>query len=357
MKAQHGGNVEKIAKRLGLSDIPEARFDFSVNQNPIGPPPAVSAVLQKGADTATHYPDEYAEPACRALAAAHGLHPEHVIVGNGATEIVGLILQALRPASAATVAPVYSGYAQACVAAGLPMREAMVLSVENGFRLSDPSEVHGSAELIFVASPNNPTGGLVPPAVLCELGLKNPARTIVADVSFIDFPGPSCPEKLRTDNLPPNVIVIKSLTAFFCIPGLRLGVAWAQPELLDLVKMVRLPWSVNGLSQALALSLYDDTDYMERSRAQTGSLRERFIGLLEALPNVSVVPSDANFVLAHLPQDWPAARLQGELLRRGILIRSCEDFVGLDARYCRLAVRPENEQDALLEALQSLLAG
>ena len=354
MKPQHGGNAGKVAKRLGLTEAPVVRFDFSVNLNPIGPPPALRGILLRGADTAVHYPNEYAEPACRALAAVHGFDPEHVIVGNGSTEVFGWILQALRPASAATVAPAYGGYAEVSAAAGLPMAEAVTLSSDTGFRLSVPFEVAGAAEIIFVGSPNNPTGGLVSPDALRELTAKRPGATVVLDVSFIDFAGPPCPDELKPENLPANVIVVKSLTKFFSIAGLRLGMAWGGQELIELVKTVRLPWSVNGLSQALAPALYTDEDYMARSRARTQSLRERFVGLLQELPGFSVSPADANFVLVHLPQDWPGARLQGELLRRGILIRSCEDFTGLDPNCCRLAVRPENEQDALLEALRQL---
>jgi len=355
VKVQHGGNVEKVAKRLGLSETPDTTFDFSVNLNPVGPPPAVKTVLDNGADITTRYPDEYAEEACNALAAAHGLPPEHVLIGNGATEIIGCILQALRPASAGTVAPTYSGYAQVCAAAGLPTTEAIVLSPDNGFEFGEPEKVRGAMEVIFVGSPNNPTGRLVPPTMLCEFSRRNPTKTVVADISFIDFTGPPCPEELKPEKLPPNMVVVKSLTTFFCIPGLRLGIGWAQPELVELIKKVRLPWTVNGLAQELALSLYADAAYMERSRTETQALRERFGGLLATLPDVSAFRAEASFVLARLPQDWLAARLQGELLRRGFLIRSCEDFVGLDARYCRLTVRPEPEQDALIEALRSLL--
>ena len=151
--------------------------------------------------------------------------------------------------------------------------------------------------------------------------------------------------------------MVKSLTKFFCIPGLRLGMAWGEAGIMERIKSVRLPWSVNGLSQALAPRLYSDPDYLERSRERTGLLRSQFSEALRSLPGFTPFPADANFLLVELPSEWPRPRLQRELLSAGILIRSCEGFQSLGARYCRLAVRPKREQDQLMEALRELVHG
>lgn len=355
--AAHGGNAESVARAVGLSSCPAVELDFSVNLNPVGAPLALRRILMQGEKTAASYPDEYAAPACAALAATHGLEVEQVVVGNGSTEIFGWIVQTFRPLKAACIAPCYGGYREVCAAHGIPMEQAVTLRPETSFLISDLPGVPSGVDLLFIGSPNNPTGSLVPPDVLIELSRRYPTVTIVVDASFIDFVETPSAVLPAGNVFPANVIVVKSLTKFFCIPGLRLGMAWGHPDTISPMRRVRLPWSVNGLSQAIAPHLYADPIYLEQSRVRTVSLRARFAEALQSVPGFTVYPSDANFLLVRLPDAWPAPRLQKELLQRGILVRSCESFEGLGPGYCRLAVRPENEQQQLVEALRTLCAG
>ncbi len=349
---QHGGNAQAIARKLGLTSCPPVAVDFSVNLNPLGPPPVVQRVLMQGHATIARYPEEFADTAVQALAAAHGVSPATVVLGNGSTEIFGWILQALQPRGAGCVAPCYGGYREVCEAHGTPLSCVHTLTCDNGFRLTHPFAVPDETGVLFVGSPNNPTGSRVRPEILFSLAERNPHATIVIDASFMDFVEPP-----QAEDMPENVVVVKSLTKCFCIPGLRLGMAWGAPVVMDRVKTVRLPWSVNGLAQSVALHLYSDERYLEQSRLETRRLRERFAAAIGELPGFEVFPADADYLLVGLPAEWPVERLQRALLGEGLLIRSCEDFDGLDAAYCRLAVRPESEQDRLVRALATLLGG
>ncbi|MBL7077281.1 MAG: cobyric acid synthase [Kiritimatiellae bacterium] len=356
-KNQHGGNAEALADALGLPECPAIALDFSVNLNPLGPAPAIRRILWQSEGIAARYPDEYAADACRALAAAHGLLPEQVVVGNGSTEVFGWILQALRPAQVGVVEPCYAGYREVCDANGIPMTRVMTLSAEAQFRLAETPELPDGVELLFVGSPNNPTGVTVSCDVLLALATQNPHCTVVVDASFADFLSDPMTVSPPGDPLLENMIVVKSLTKCFCIPGLRLGMAWGGASLMDRIRQVRLPWSVNGLAQELALRLYADDAYLEQTRSQVPSLRASFATALSSLPGVTVFPSEANFLLVRLPREWPAARLCKALLKQGILIRSCANYEGLGEDYCRLAVRPLHEQQQLLTALSELLGG
>ncbi len=356
-KNQHGGNAMAMADALGLSECPSIALDFSVNLNPLGPAPAIRRVLWRSEEIASRYPGEYAADACRALADAHGLLPEQVVVGNGSTEVFGWILQALRPAQVGVVEPCYAGYREVCDANQTTVTRVMTLSADSQFALVDMPELPEGVELLFIGSPNNPTGVTVSRDVLMAIAARNPQCTLVVDASFADFlpePMAICP---TGDELPNNMVVVKSLTKCFCIPGLRLGMAWGRASLMDRIRQVRLPWSVNGLSQALAPQLYADTAYLEQTRLQVRSLREAFATALSALPGVTVFPSEADFLLVQLPEAWPVSRLCKELLQQGILIRSCANYEGLGERYCRLAVRPQHEQQQLLAAMSRLLGG
>ena len=131
--------------------------------------------------------------------------------------------------------------------------------------------------------------------------------------------------------------------------------ACAHPSTIQRIAKVRLAWSVNALAQSVAEVLYDDQEYMDRSREMVTTLREEFSRQLAQLPEFTVYPSEANFILVRLPPEWPAPRLQTELLARGILIRSCQNFQGLGQSYCRLAVRPREEIEIFMDVIRALV--
>ena len=351
----HGGDVAAVCRRLGLADIPEVRLDFSVNVNPLGPPPALWQVLMQGIGTTTVYPERHAGKAAAAVATAHDVGSDQVLVSNGSTEAFGWILQALRPRSATVVVPCYAGYEEACRAHGVPVPERIEAGPGRGFAFPLDALEQAEGELFFVGTPNNPTGQLVDVELLRAVAAQRPDRTVVVDESFMDFGVASGGCSLVTRDLPHNLIVAKSLTKFFALPGLRLGMLCAHPETAARIAVARLPWSVNGPAQAMALRLYEDRDYLRRSREEVIDLRQWMCEELARLDGCSVVPSSANFVLVRLPEAWPASRLQGELLLKGILIRSCENVEGLGSRWCRFAVRPRQEAQELISALSELL--
>lgn len=169
----------------------------------------------------------------------------------------------------------------------------------------------------------------------------------------MDFMPDASSWSLIHPDLPLNLIVVKSLTKFFSIPGLRLGMACAHPDTCSRLRRTQLPWNVNALAQQAALSLYSDTRYLTDTRRETARLRHRLQSGLDRL-GWHVHPSAANFLLVRLPCPWTAGSLQATLLRQGILIRSCQHFEGLGDAYIRLAVRPEPEIDAFLAALDGL---
>ena len=351
----HGGDSRAVAAALKFDTIPDVRLDFSVNLNPLGPPPAVRMLLWREMRSIAVYPDAAAAAVEAKLAHAHGLAPESVVAGNGSTELFGLLLQALAPRRVGWVAPCYGGYAEACRALGVPGEASALTDPDDDFLLRAEHLALDGVDLLFVGSPNNPTGKAMARELMLDAAARQPRCCFVADESFMDFlPDPSGRTLIRA-GMPQNLIVVKSLTKFFAIPGLRLGMACGAPDVMARLRAARLPWSVNALAQAAAGVLYEDREYLERSRSATAELREAFAGELSALPGWTVYPADANFLLVRLPAEWPASRLQRELLRAGILIRSCAHFHGLGDRYCRLAVRPRDETGAFMEAVRSLV--
>ena len=348
----HGGNVHDAARRLGLS--PGDLLDYSANINPLGPPPGLWPALEQARGLLEHYPDPECTALRQALAKHHGLEPEQVLAGNGSTELIYLTARALRPAKALVVAPAFSEYQHALASRGIaveftPTREAA------GFTLDAPLDPDG-AGLVFLANPASPSGVGLDPERLLDLAqpvLKAGARLVV-DEAFVDF----CPERSMVPLLPqaPGLIILRSFTKFYAMPGLRLGYVLAAPGLVSALAACQEPWSVGALAQAAGPACLAEADYARRSRELVAAQREVLSAGLAALGGMKVFPSQANYLLIRLDRPgWDAPRLRAALEPLGILVRDAGNFHGLDPRYVRLAVRGAEQNQRLLQALAHVL--
>lgn len=161
-----------------------------------------------------------------------------------------------------------------------------------------------------------------------------------------------------TQNRPPNVIVLRSFTKFFAIPGLRLGCAIADPETIRRMRKMIPPWSVNTFAQAVGEAALGDETYAKRTRRFVQGQRESLSKELRAIPGLTVYPSQTNFLLVRIDRsETNASTLAQRLLKEGIAIRVCENFAGLDSRFFRIAVRTAEENQRLCESLRAALGG
>jgi threonine-phosphate decarboxylase len=348
----HGGDVYHLARSLGVRV--EDLLDFSANINPLGYPAGVPEAVQAALVNLVHYPDRRCFELRGDLAAYHGLYIDEVLVGNGSTELIYLVVRALKPARALIVAPAFSEYQEALEAASVPF-EFHLTSEAGFFTLERLPEAPG-AELVFLANPASPSGALLPPGRLDSwLAAWEAAGTFVAlDEAFIDFAEEA---SLKTSlKRYPRLIILRSFTKFFAIPGLRLGYLLAAPELIESFAAMQEPWSVSNLAQAVGQACLQDRDYMIRSRALVREERQHLLKGLQALPGITAFPGEANYLLAKLTlPGWTARRLREGLLPRGIIIRDASNFKGLDERYIRVAVRRREDNDRLLTALDACL--
>ncbi|MBP8980740.1 MAG: threonine-phosphate decarboxylase [Syntrophobacterales bacterium] len=348
----HGGNLRKLAEAAGLS--PAHILDFSANINPLGPPEWLRPLIISRVASLVHYPDPDCAELLQAAAARYGVKTEETIAGNGSTEILHLLPRVLTARRAVVSVPAYVDYAHAAELAGLPV-ERVPLAEERDFR-PDPEKIDRflrDGDLFFTGQPNNPTGLLWDAADLRRLARRHPAATIVIDEAFADFvPGMDS----LTQRRPPNVVVLLSLTKFFAVPGIRLGCAVADPALIARIKAVMPPWTVNTLAQAIGAAALADAAYAEKTRAYVGEARETLVRDLTSLGGFYVYPGEANFLLVKITRrDLDAPELAGKLLRRGIGIRVCDNFAGLDRRFFRIAVRTGDENRRLCQAIGDVL--
>jgi histidinol-phosphate/aromatic aminotransferase/cobyric acid decarboxylase-like protein len=308
-------------------------LDFAANVWPAPRPAALEQALVE-AVRATRYPDE--SRARAALAARHGRPESEVLLLNGACEGFWLLAQALRSQHAAVVHPAFTEPDAAFEAVGTPVTR--VMREQAGWTL-DPRDVPADADVVVIGCPNNPTGNVDPPDVLC--GLARPGRLVVVDGSFADF--------VFFD--PGGDVVIRSLTKLWSLAGVRAGYLLASAELVERLEGQRQPWSVNAAAcMALAVCAEDD-ETPARVSAEVAELRAGLVQGLEAL-GVRTWPSVANFLLLELDD---GERVVEELRVRGIAVRPCSSFPGLDARHVRVAVRTEPDNRTLLAALEDVL--
>ncbi|WP_445004171.1 threonine-phosphate decarboxylase CobD [Halomonas mongoliensis] len=359
----HGGQPGPLLARFGLDETTPV-LDVSANLNPLGPPAWLhewlSARLAEPGALA-RYPDPGYREAREAIAAHAGVAPEQVLLTNGGAEAVFLAaaLQAReRPgAPAAIVEPTFAEYARACAAQGLPVRSLSLAPPD--FRLDVEAIAAGLGEvrLLWLCRPNNPTATLVPRAEVERLLALTASRgcRLVVDEAFVDFIGDESEAltPLLADH--PHLLLLRSLTKQFTLPGLRLGYLLGAPEAVAAARACQPAWSVNALAAALVAPLLADRDFQAATRAWLAAERPRLRAGLEALGLV-VVPSHANFFLVRHPAGREATRsLLPALLRRGVLARHTEGFAGLGGGWLRLALGDASANARLLASLGDAL--
>jgi histidinol-phosphate aminotransferase len=343
----HGGIDRAEMKRLGLD--PTNIIDFSVSVNPYGPPPGIREAMMQADITA--YPDSSSGIFREELAAKLGISADNILLGSGSTEIIHLITTAFfSPDDIVLIPqPTYGEYEAACHLVGARIHQSWMLG-EADFRLNLNRLGKTLSDFkpggLFLCNPNNPTGEYLSRDVVNHLLYLATWSLVVLDEAYVAFtenPWNSL-ELIETGHL----IIVRSMTKDFALPGLRLGYALAAPSLISALDWVKPPWNVSAPAQAAASFLLKQDGYVNECAAKLRTTREFLISGLKQL-GFAVVPSEANFFMVRVG-DAPGFRRT--LLPKGFLVRDCTSF-GLPA-YIRLAPRTMAECKKLLAAIDTM---
>ena len=340
----HGGDIWAYDRPM---------LDFSANLHPLGMPPQVAQAARDAVAGAVHYPD----PLCRALRAAiarrDSVSEDQILCGGGAADLIVRLCLALRPKTALVTAPTFSEYEGGLNLVGCAVRRHM-LRGEEDFDLTEAilPAITADLDLLFLCTPNNPTGRLPDPALLRAV-LRRCGETgtrLVLDECFLELTDGEAATDLLRENR--QLFLLRAFTKTYAIPGLRLGYGLcADTALLDAMFRAGQPWAVSTVAQAAGVAACALPQWPEAGREFLRRERPKLLAGLRAL-GLTVWEGSANYLLFRAQGDFTLKeRLEGQ----NILIRSCANYAGLGADYYRTAVRtgPDNEQ--LLRALKEVL--
>ena len=352
----HGGNIRVHLE--GKTSQGEEIIDFSVNVNPLGMSSSARKTLKENIDILIHYPEPDSRQLKESLASFHGVGYDNLLIGNGSIELIHLIPRALKAKKVLIVAPSFSEYEFAVNSSGAkPI--FVTAKEEEDFKLNSLAIMQfiPEVDVVFLGNPNNPTGSYLPPRAISAL-LEECAKhktTLIVDEAFMDFVESGdkttmAPEAARNKSL----LVLRSLTKFFALPGLRLGYFAGHASLIDKIAPFQYPWNVNSLAQVVGEVVIKDRDYIKKSKEYIFKEREYLLTNLKKLEGLKVYPSHANFIFCKLESGKMrcAEKLSQELIKRGIIIRRCYNFRGLNDRFFRVAVRKREENVRLISALK-----
>lgn len=322
-------------------------MDFSANINPLGISPKGREALHDWQALIQHYPEPYQPSLREHLARYYGLPVGNIAAGNGATEFLYTLCLHIRPLRVWTVAPTFSEYARAGMAAGAEIvstpRENLVARATSDLSRND---------IVCLCTPNNPDGVILSVDSVAQwVNLtRQRGAYLVIDESFGDFDASLPSYRLQTVQ-ECHVFVLQSLTKFWAIPGLRLGALFAHHTHIERILAHTDQWNVNVLAAAYMMAALADRDYISATRRLIAAEKERMYRRYLQIDGMEVVPPSVNFMLMRLPVGLTANALANRLANQGLLIRNCDNYDGLSDRHIRIAIRTPQENDRLFGAI------
>ncbi|GAE24653.1 L-threonine 3-O-phosphate decarboxylase [Halalkalibacter wakoensis JCM 9140] len=349
----HGGQPETMKQLFNIK--PEHKMlDFSANLNPLGPPSWLKQALEEQYDTLVHYPEPSYDQSHLALAKHEGIHKDQVLLTNGGAEAIFLVAKYFEKKNALIVHPTFSEYERACQHYHLKV-DHVFYDIDNEFQLPMSCILAKLpvTDVIFLCRPNNPTGTVVKEEDIIQLlkAGKKFGTTIVVDEAFVDFlPGSIAPLTKWLASYS-NIILLRSLTKMYTIPGLRAGYLIATENIIQTLKDVQIPWSINALVNSIIPKLLSDTMFVEQTKQW---LQEQSHYVRKTLTQLDfyLSPSSVNFYLLQDLKRPQTDELFQFLLQHGIVTRHTHNFKGLDGKYIRIAVRSKAENEQFLHFLK-----
>lgn len=347
----HGSNPQFLYEALHL-DMPESVIDFSANINPLGPPAIVKDRWNELFSLVSDYPDPTAERLTGLLAKKEGVRKEQILVGNGGAELISLVGRLLTGKKVLIVQPAFSEYEEACRVNQCEVRYHLMDVDSWELRLDELLVNLREVDAVFLCNPNNPTGMFFPKQTI-ELLARECAKYetfLIVDEAFYDFIE-GYESTVSCLQYGGNMIILRSMTKMFSIPGIRLGYLITNEALLAKIRVSKPHWSVNAIAMKVGEWCLSESDYVEQTIQLTKKEREKLQSFYRE-QEFSYSPSTVNFYLlkdTKVTDQFPFFRF---LMEKGMIPRHTMNFPGLDGTWLRLAIKGPAEHERLLEVMR-----
>lgn len=354
----HGSDIEAVSAyyHVPKDDI----VLFGANVNPLGLSPSLKEALAANLDILSSYPDRDYTSLKSVIGTYCGANPAHVIVGNGSTELISLLIQTRKPKKALILGPTYSEYERELSLVGGSLT-CYYLRAEADFRLdtADFCRVieRDGYDLVILCNPNNPTSSALNVGEI-ETILRQCQKSgsfLMIDETYVEF----APDVQEITAMPlveqyDNLMILRGVSKFYAAPGMRLGYGATSSEaFLRELKEKQNPWSLNSLGAFAGEFMLQDTPYIEKTRMLILSERERMTARLRELASLKVYPAYGNFILVKILKDGlTSADVFEACVKEGMMIRDCASFAGLDGEFFRFCVMKPGDNERLLEVLE-----
>lgn len=352
----HGSDLEKIEKIYGIKQ--DEIVSFSANVNPLGISPLLRSVLSEKIDVITSYPDREYTSLRSCIAAYCNTEPEHIIVGNGSTELISLFIQIEQPKKAYIIGPTYSEYEREISLGGgttlyYPLKEA------EDFQLNPTdfiSHLNESIDLLVICNPNNPTSSSISNRNMRQIldACKEYDIFVMVDETYVEFA--ESPDEITAvplTNYYNNIVILRGTSKFFAAPGLRLGYAiTGNHDLIKAINTRKNPWTINSLAVAAGETMFQDIAYIKQTKDLISHERSRIYEAFAQSKDFKVYHPDANFILAKiLREDVTSQDLFERAIQEKMMIRDCSTFPFLDQKFIRFCLMNPADNDRLFACL------
>lgn len=356
----HGSDLEKIETVYGIKK--ENITSFSANVNPLGISYRLKKELSSHIDAITSYPDREYTSLRKCIAEYTHTDYKNILVGNGSTELISLVIQILKPSKALIAGPTYSEYEHE-------------ISLYNGrshyFRLQEYDNFNldikalqkaltAEIDLLVICNPNNPTSSQIDRATMRIIldKCKEKGIFVMVDETYVEFSEDY--ENITSIPLTEyynNIIILRGISKFFAAPGLRLGYAiCGNRQLLKEIDSRKNPWTINSLAAIAGEIMFNDTDYIKETIDLISSERKRICSVLQSVSSIKFYKPNANFILIRILKDGiTSEHLFDAAIKKGLMIRDCSTFPFLDNKYIRFCFMMPKDNDVLLKVLLSEL--
>lgn len=346
----HGGEIKQFQEMFQLTGSDEI-LDFSANLNPLGPPIQIEEIIKSAVKSLQIYPDPNYRELIERLAEYEGMKPHQLLVTNGGAEAIFITAQHFKGQKALIVQPTFGEYERACSLHDIKVENVFLQGEGFEFPLNEVIQKMKDVQVVFLCRPNNPTGTVVKKEDiihLLETGERS-GTTVVIDEAFVHFLLNK--EKLTemVDRFS-NVILLRSLTKIYTLPGVRIGYIIAGKNMISGLRNLQIPWSVNALAAAFVPRLLENEKFIFETRDWLNLELDWIKAELKQL-SFLYSPTDVNFYLLKDP-NYDTNDLFSFLAKNRIIARHTHNFKGLDGRYLRFAIRNKEDNRYLIKTLK-----